>query len=136
MLSFCFIDNLIFTFIIVFSVPQSSKRVLRIDPKTEKCSFVGPDFEGRCKWYGGVIGNTDGAIYASKFLNKHATVLFYIQSYTNPSSSSQSPRMQKEYCESMQAVSITMAMSIMKTMDCHHPPPKHVCSSPPTGRIH
>jgi len=30
---------------------------------TEECSFVGPKFEGRCKWYGGVIGNTDGAIY-------------------------------------------------------------------------
>jgi len=48
----------------IYAIPQSSKRVLRIDPKTEKCSFVGPDFEGRCKWYGGVIGNTDGAIYA------------------------------------------------------------------------
>ncbi|KAL9184364.1 LOW QUALITY PROTEIN: hypothetical protein ACHAXT_002450 [Thalassiosira profunda] len=48
----------------IYAIPQSSRKVLRIDPKTERCSFVGPDFEGRCKWYGGVVGKTDGAIYA------------------------------------------------------------------------
>jgi len=48
----------------MYAIPQSAKKVLRIDPKTEKCSFVGPDFEGRCKWYGGVVGKTDGAVYA------------------------------------------------------------------------
>ena len=47
----------------IYAVPQYSKKVLRINPVTEECSFVGPNFEGRCKWYGGVIGNTDGAIY-------------------------------------------------------------------------
>jgi hypothetical protein len=25
--------------------------------------FVGPKFEGRCIWYGRVVGKTDGAIY-------------------------------------------------------------------------
>jgi hypothetical protein len=48
----------------IYAIPQSAKCVLRIDPKTETCSFVGPKFEGRCKWYGGVVGKTDGAIYA------------------------------------------------------------------------
>lgn len=48
----------------IYAIPQSSKKVLRIDPSTEKCSFVGPELDGRCKWYGGVVGNTDGAIYA------------------------------------------------------------------------
>ena len=47
----------------IYAVPQTSRRVLRIDPKTERVSFVGPDFIGRCKWYGGVVGKTDGAIY-------------------------------------------------------------------------
>lgn len=47
----------------IYAIPQSAKRVLRIDPKAEECSFVGPEFEGRCKWYGGVVGKTDGAIY-------------------------------------------------------------------------
>ena len=47
----------------IYAIPQSSRRVLRIDPVTEKVSFVGPDLVGRCKWYGGVVGNTDGAIY-------------------------------------------------------------------------
>jgi hypothetical protein len=50
----------------IYAIPQTSRRVLRIDPITEKCSFVGPELEGRCKWYGGVVGNTDGAIYGSK----------------------------------------------------------------------
>ena len=52
----------------IYAIPQSAKKVLRIDPRTENCSFVGPDLNGRCKWYGGVVGKTDGAIYGSKFL--------------------------------------------------------------------
>jgi len=47
----------------IYAIPQSAKKVLRIDPRTENCSFVGPDLNGRCKWYGGVVGKTDGAIY-------------------------------------------------------------------------
>lgn len=57
----------------IYAIPQSSKKVLRIDPKTEKCSFVGPDLDGRCKWYGGVVGKTDGAIYGSELLNASET---------------------------------------------------------------
>ena len=38
----------------IYAVPQYAKKVLRINPFTEECSFVGPKFEGRCKWYGGV----------------------------------------------------------------------------------
>lgn len=52
----------------IYAIPQTSRRVLRIDPTTEKCSFVGPELVGRCKWYGGVVGKTDGAIYGSKEL--------------------------------------------------------------------
>jgi len=51
----------------IYAIPQSAKKVLRIDPKTDKVSFVGPDLPGRCKWYGGVVGKTDGAIYGSKY---------------------------------------------------------------------
>lgn len=48
----------------IYAIPQSAQCVLRVDPRSETCSFVGPKFAGRCKWYGGVIGNSDGAIYA------------------------------------------------------------------------
>ena len=51
----------------IYAIPQSAKKVLRIDPKNDRCSFVGPDLVGRCKWYGGVVGKTDGAIYGSKY---------------------------------------------------------------------
>lgn len=51
----------------IYAIPQSSRKVLRIDPSSDTCSFVGPDLVGRCKWYGGVVGKTDGAIYGSKF---------------------------------------------------------------------
>ncbi|KAL3827129.1 hypothetical protein ACHAXA_002364 [Cyclostephanos tholiformis] len=47
----------------IYAIPQSSRRVLRIDPRTERIGFVGPDYVGRCKWYGGVVGQSDGAIY-------------------------------------------------------------------------
>mmetsp|Transcript_25484 Transcript_25484/g.37646 ORF Transcript_25484/g.37646 Transcript_25484/m.37646 type:complete len:531 (+) Transcript_25484:222-1814(+) len=46
----------------IYAIPQRAHRVLKIDPKTETISFVGPDFPGKCKWYGGVLG-TDNAIY-------------------------------------------------------------------------
>jgi hypothetical protein len=60
----------------IYAIPQSAKRVLRIDPTTEKCSFVGPDFPSRCKWYGGVIGKTDGAIYGSKSAERFAFAIY------------------------------------------------------------
>ena len=45
---------------------HQARRVLRIDPKTERVGFVGPELVGRCKWYGGVVGRSDGAIYGSE----------------------------------------------------------------------
>lgn len=52
----CPLDNCI------YAIPQRAHRVLKIDPKTETISFVGPDFPGVCKWYGGILGR-DNAIY-------------------------------------------------------------------------
>lgn len=39
--------------------------MLKIDPTghKEKISFVGPKLPGKYKWYGGLLGQTDGAIY-------------------------------------------------------------------------
>jgi hypothetical protein len=47
----------------IYAVPQSAWHVLKIDPKTETCSLVGPTLEGKYKWYGGVVGTDDGAVY-------------------------------------------------------------------------
>lgn len=48
----------------IYTVPQSAWHVLKIDPATDNCTFVGSEpFKGRCKWYGGVVGKQDGAIY-------------------------------------------------------------------------
>ena len=46
----------------IYCIPQSATRVLRIDPQTDECTFVGPKLPGKYKWYGGVVGR-DGAIY-------------------------------------------------------------------------
>ena len=35
----------------IYAIPQYSKKVLRFNPVTEECSFVGPKFEGRCKFW-------------------------------------------------------------------------------------
>ena len=48
----------------IYAVPQSATYVLKIDPRTDTCTLVGPALPGRWKWYGGVIGKPDGAIYA------------------------------------------------------------------------
>jgi len=47
----------------IYCIPQSATRVLRIDPNTDECTFVGPKLEGKYKWYGGVLSDLDGAIY-------------------------------------------------------------------------
>ena len=60
----------------IYAIPQTSRRVLRIDPRTERCSFVGPELQGRCKWYGGVVGKTDGAIYGSKYRTSSSYFLY------------------------------------------------------------
>jgi hypothetical protein len=46
----------------IYCIPQSATRVLRIDPRTDKCTFVGPKLEGKYKWYGGLAGK-DGCVY-------------------------------------------------------------------------
>ena len=47
----------------IYAIPQRAHQVLKLDPKTEKVTMVGPKFKGRCKWYGGILGKQDGAIY-------------------------------------------------------------------------
>mmetsp|Transcript_8161 Transcript_8161/g.15361 ORF Transcript_8161/g.15361 Transcript_8161/m.15361 type:complete len:432 (-) Transcript_8161:54-1349(-) len=46
----------------IYCIPQSATRVLRIDPRTDECSFVGPKLQGKYKWYGGLPGR-DGCVY-------------------------------------------------------------------------
>jgi len=46
----------------IYSIPQFSERVLKIDPSTDTVSFIGQRLIGRYKFYGGVVG-CDGAIY-------------------------------------------------------------------------
>jgi hypothetical protein len=46
----------------IYCIPQSATRVLRIDPSTDECSFVGPKLDGKYKWYGGLTGK-DGSVY-------------------------------------------------------------------------
>jgi hypothetical protein len=52
----CPIDNCI------YAIPQRAHHVLKFDPTTETVSFVGPALPGKCKWYGGIVGKSDGAI--------------------------------------------------------------------------
>lgn len=47
----------------IYCIPQSALHVLKIDPKTDRCTLFGPALPGKYKWYGGVIGKQDGAIY-------------------------------------------------------------------------
>ena len=47
----------------IYAIPQSALHVLKIDPVTDQCTFVGPPLEGKYKWYGGIVGQIDGAIY-------------------------------------------------------------------------
>jgi len=47
----------------IYAIPQRAHYVMKLDPKTETVSFVGPAFPGKCKWYGGILGKQDGAIY-------------------------------------------------------------------------
>ena len=45
----------------IYAVPQSALHVLKIDPRTDTCSLVGPALPGKYKWYGGV--ESGGSIY-------------------------------------------------------------------------
>jgi len=56
----------------LYCVPQFAEYVLKIDPVTEKTSFLVGDgpLVGRNKWYGGLTAPSDGAIYG---INQNAT---------------------------------------------------------------
>lgn len=41
----------------VYAIPASAPRVLKIDPVHETTEFIGPEFEGKAKWYGGIVGS-------------------------------------------------------------------------------
>jgi hypothetical protein len=47
----------------IYGIPQSALHVLKIDPRTERVTLVGPALPGKYKWYGGIVGRQDGAIY-------------------------------------------------------------------------
>lgn len=57
----------------IYAIPQAAHHVLRINPigndkngipiQKEEITLVGPEFPGKCKWYGGILGKQDGAIY-------------------------------------------------------------------------
>jgi hypothetical protein len=46
----------------IYLIPQSAPRVLKFDTVSLQSTFVGPEFPGKYKWYGGLLGR-DGAIY-------------------------------------------------------------------------
>ena len=48
----------------IYCIPQRAPYVLKLDPETEDISFLGDEpLVGVCKWYGGLLGKPDGAIY-------------------------------------------------------------------------
>jgi len=47
----------------IYCIPQFAERVLKIDPsKDDEVSLIGPKWKGRNKWYGGLLGSSDGAM--------------------------------------------------------------------------
>jgi isopenicillin N synthase-like dioxygenase len=46
----------------IYCIPQCAERVLKIDPKTDEMTFIGPAFPGVNKWSEGLLLN-DGGIY-------------------------------------------------------------------------
>ena len=34
-----------------------------IDPLTDSVYYIGEEYPGICKWYGGILGNSDGKVY-------------------------------------------------------------------------
>lgn len=46
----------------IYCIPQAAEHVLKFNPKTEEFEFIGPQFKGVNKWYGGLLLR-DGAIY-------------------------------------------------------------------------
>ena len=47
------------------TVPCNARRVLRLDPRTDKVTEIGPEegWDGRHKWYGGIYCPNNGAMY-------------------------------------------------------------------------
>ncbi len=39
----------------IYCIPQAAERVMKIDPKTDEITFIGPAFPGVNKWYGGLL---------------------------------------------------------------------------------
>lgn len=46
----------------VYAIPANATRVCKIDPIKETMEFIGPTFNGKQKWFGGIMGS-DGCIY-------------------------------------------------------------------------
>lgn len=46
----------------VYAIPASAPRVMKIDPVNETTEYIGPEFQGKAKWYGGITGS-DNNIY-------------------------------------------------------------------------
>jgi hypothetical protein len=46
----------------VYAIPASAPKVMKIHPWKETTEVIGPNFEGKAKWYGGIAGS-DGCIY-------------------------------------------------------------------------
>jgi len=46
----------------VYAIPASAPRVMKIDPVNETTEYIGPEFQGKAKWYGGITG-CDNCIY-------------------------------------------------------------------------
>jgi len=62
----------------IYCVPQAAEHVLKINPKTNEMTFIGPAFKGVNKWYGGILAG-DGAIYG---VNQNATGILRIDPKT------------------------------------------------------
>jgi hypothetical protein len=46
----------------VYAIPATASRVMRIDPREETTEYIGKEYHGKAKWYGGITG-IDGCIY-------------------------------------------------------------------------
>jgi hypothetical protein len=46
----------------VYAIPASANRVMKIDAREETTEYIGPEYDGKAKWYGGIMG-VDGCIY-------------------------------------------------------------------------
>ncbi len=49
---------------IVQNIVANATRVCKIDPIKETMEFIGPTFNGKQKWFGGIMGS-DGCIYGT-----------------------------------------------------------------------